>query len=77
MDYNLFCQARDLVKQFTPVSHAINRAQSDTTTIADSVDICLGLLSNPDLEPHRSSVAKRVKQALLPCHFAAYKIHPK
>ena len=77
MDYNLFCQARDLVKQLTPVSHAINRAQSDTTTIADSLDICVGLLSNPDLEPHKSSVEKRVKQALLPCHFAAYKIHPK
>ena len=36
----------------------------------------LGLMENPDLEPHNTILKKRFNQAILPIHLAAYHLHP-
>jgi len=43
MDYNLFCQAQDLVDQLKPIAVAIDKAQSDTTGISDASKIFMDL----------------------------------
>lgn len=76
-DFNLYRQIRDLAEQLRPVANAIDRAQSDNCRLADACDIFLDLEQNPVLDPHKATVQKRYKQAILPCHLAAYKLHPK
>ena len=76
MDYNLFCQAKDLREQLSPVASAIDICQKDKTGLALACDTWIGLLENPALEPHHSKVLKRFNEAILPCHLVAYLLHP-
>ena len=44
--------------------------------MAQCCEVWIDLLSHPDLEPHKSAVKKRFDKAILPCHLAAYLLHP-
>lgn len=77
MDYNLYRQARDLADQLRPIAEAIDRAQGDSTSLADACDIFLQLLDNPKLQPHKDAIQQRYKQAIQPCHLVTYLLHPK
>ena len=72
MDHNLFKQVKDLHDQLKPIADALNKAQSDSTSIAEGCHLFLDLMSLPVLQCHKSKVAKRFKDAIQPCHLAAY-----
>ncbi len=52
MDINLFKQVKDLAAMLSPVAKALDRSQSDKTTIADACDIFFDLLNEPVLRDH-------------------------
>lgn len=72
----LYREAKNLLDNLTPVASALDRLQSDTTSIADACDTWLGLLREDCLQPHIAKVQKRFKQAITPTHFLAYCLHP-
>jgi len=74
---NLFKQVTDLANMLRPIAIALDKGQSDNTTIADACDIFLGLLNEPLLQNHRHKVEKRFDFVIKPCHLAAYMFHPK
>lgn len=57
----------------------MDRLQSDTATIADSVKEWLILLENQNLNkmPYLPILEKRFSQCVTPAHFLAYMLHPK
>ena len=77
MDYSLCKNAMDLVEQLRPIASALDRCQSDGSSLADACDLCLSLLSEPVLRPHEKTVSKRFKDAITPEHLTAYKLHPQ
>ncbi len=77
MDMNIYRQAKDLCAMLRPMANAIDATQRDAATIADATDVFLSLLRDPELLPHRKAVEKRFSQAILPCHMAAYLLHPR
>ena len=77
MDIRLFIQVRDLAEQLRPIAISLDRAQSDTTTLADAYDIMKRLMNETVLASHRNAVQKQKDQAILPCHMVAYMLHPK
>ena len=77
MDNDLYRKIKDLAEVLRPVTVAIDKAQRDTTCLADATEIFLGLLNNPVLTPYKAKVQKRFDDAILPCHLAAYMLHPK
>ena len=76
-DYNLYKQAKDMCNQLEPVAVALNQAQGDSTTIAETCNTWLGLLVNPTMQSHKETVMKWFNQAIAPFHMAAYLMHPK
>lgn len=76
MNYNMYCQARDLVEQLDPIAHALDICQADTAGLALACDTWIDLLANEHLQRYRAAVQKRFDQAMLPCHFVAYLLHP-
>ena len=56
MDYNLFCQSRDLTEQLSPMAHAIDICQADTTELALACDTWLHL-PNEHLQLYKNAVA--------------------
>lgn len=76
-DYALYKNAKDLTEQLRPVACALDKLQSDSTSIADACDIWMDLKSNPKLEPHQSAVSKRFRLAIRVEHLVAYTLHPK
>ena len=76
-DYNLYKQAKDMFNQLEPVAVALNQAQGDSTTIAETCNTWLGLLVDPAMQSHKEKVMKRFNQAITPFHMAAYLMHPK
>ena len=77
MDNTLYRKIKDLAEVLRPVTVAIDKAQRDTTCLADATEIFLGLLNNPVLAPYQDKVQKRFGDAILPCHLVAYMLHPK
>ena len=73
----VFRQARDLADQLKPVAVAIDKAQRDSTGLADACRIFMDLLQDPLLEPHSTALQNHFKQAIKPCHLVAYKFHPQ
>lgn len=76
-DYAIYKNAKDLLEQLQPVANALDKLQSNSTSIADSCNIWIDLLNNPHLEQHKQTVNKRFKQAITTEHLVAYKLHPK
>ena len=56
MDYNLFHQARDLADQLKHVAVAIDKAQIDTTGLADACKILIDLQVESVLQPHKDHI---------------------
>ena len=77
VDYSLCKNAMDLVEQLRPIASALDRCQSDGSSLADACDLCLSLLSEPVLCPHEKTVSKRFKDAITPEHLTAYMLHPQ
>jgi hypothetical protein len=75
--YALCKNAMNMVEQLKPIASALDKCQSDGTSLADACDIWLDLLSNPYLEPHKKAVEKRFKDAIVPEHLAAYMLQLK
>ena len=59
MDIRLFIQVRDLAEQLRPIAISLDRAQSDTTTLADAYDIMKRLMNETVFVSHRNAVKKR------------------
>ena len=76
MDYNLFCQARDLRSQLAPVAAAIDICQRDNTGLALACHTWLCLLKDEALLAHTDIAQRRFTQAIQPCHLVAYLLHP-
>ena len=72
----LFNEVKNLQSQLQPVSVALDKLQSDTSTIADSCEICLDLLQSPSLAPYSDKVRHRFRQAMTPTHYLANLLHP-
>ena len=77
LDTRIYTQLRKLQGILRPVATALDRAQSDVTTLADAYSIMQKLMSEPSLASDRETVRKRRDKAILPCHMAAYMLHPK
>ena len=67
----LYNKVKNLQKQLAPISSALDRLQSDSSTIADACEIWLDLLLNPDLQPYHTKVLNRFKQAMTSSHYLA------
>ena len=72
----LFSEVKNLQKHLAPVSSALDRLQSDSSTIADACEIWLDLIQNPDLQPYHTKVQNRFNQAMTSSHYLANLLHP-
>ena len=72
----LFNEVKNLQKQLAPISSALDRLQSDSSTIADASEIWLDLLQKQDLQPYHTKVQNRFNQAMTPSHYLANLLHP-
>ena len=77
MDVNHFGLVRTMSEMLRPVAISLDKAQSDSTSLADAYHIMNKLMKDPLLESCRGDVRKRRDQAILPCHMVAYMLHPK
>lgn len=77
MDMNLFRQVSDLAAMLRPVAAALDKSQSDNTTIADAPELFFNLIAEPILQDNRDKIQKRFDFVIQPCHLAAYLFHPK
>ena len=77
-DINIYRNAKDMADLLRPVAHAIDACQADYSSLASACHTWLSLLDNPNLQSpvHKTLVTKRFKQAIIPEHFTAYKLHP-
>ncbi len=76
-DFTIYRNAKDLTAQLQPIATALGICQRDSATIADACHVWIELLNNPVLTPHKTVLEKRFKQAVLPGHMVAYKLHPQ
>jgi len=76
-DISIYCRAQDLAIQLSPIAVALDKAQSDSHSIADSCHMWLTLQQDPLLETHCDVVKKCCKQALTIEHLVAYKLYPR
>ena len=74
---SLYGKVVKLTKVLWPISTALQRAQADATSLGDGYDIMNKLMADPVLAPYLGKLKKRRDQAILPCHMAAYMLHPK
>lgn len=77
MDLNHFDMVRNLAEMLRPVAISLDKAQSDSTSLADAYHIMQKLMVDPLLASCRDAVRKRRDQAILPCHMVAFMMHPK
>jgi len=76
LNVGLYNEVKSLYKQLTPIATALNSVQSDDSSLADSCENWLDLLSNDDLQPHRVVVKKWFEKAMTTAHFLANALHP-
>lgn len=72
----LYTEAKSMCEQLKPIGSALDRLQSDSSTIADACETFLDLLRCDVLSPHRDAIKKRFDQAMVPEHFLANLLHP-
>ena len=77
MIYHLYRQTVELSEKLTLISAAIDRAQKDTTTLADVCNIFIDLIEESKLSSHCGMVILRFKQVTLTFHFVAYMLYPE
>jgi len=77
MDMNLFRQVSDLAAMLRPVAAALDKSQSDNTTIVDAPELSFNLIAEPTLQDHRDKIQKCFDFVIQPCHLSAYLFHPK
>ncbi|KAK2166100.1 hypothetical protein LSH36_42g09129 [Paralvinella palmiformis] len=70
---------KDMADQLRPVANAIDCCQADSASLAAACDTWLSLLDHPKLQSPalKHIVVRRLKQAILPEHLTAYKLHPE
>ncbi|CAI6376424.1 unnamed protein product [Macrosiphum euphorbiae] len=73
----IYREALNLQDQLISVSNSLDRFQSDSTSISDSVDVWKKLLVNENLLPYKHCFIKRYKQVIEPYHFLAYMLDPQ
>ena len=74
VDYSLCKNGKDLVDQLRPIASALDRCQSNGSSLAGACDAWLGLLSEPALRRKESC-----QQTIPRCHHARapHMLHPK
>ena len=77
MDLNHFALVRSQAEMLRPVAISLDKAQSDSTGLADAYHIMNKLMKDPLLASCHGDVVKLRDQAILPCHMVAYMLHPK
>lgn len=70
-------EANNLLKQMTVVGTALDKLQSDSTYLADAVEIWFDVTECTDLESHIMQFKLRRDQALEPFHYLANITHPQ
>ncbi|KAF0288517.1 Mediator of RNA polymerase II transcription subunit 20 [Amphibalanus amphitrite] len=73
----LYRSIQDLVCQLEPIAEGVDRLQSDSATLADTVAVFQDLLDNQALAPHHATLERRKSQAVTSLHLAAYLVHPR
>lgn len=73
----IYRDAVHLLRQLTEVSRVLDLLQADSTNIAQAVELWLDLAENPDLEPYKDAITRRMNQALQPFHFLANLLDPR
>ena len=70
---------KDMADQLRPVANAIDGGQADNSSLASACEAWLSLLNHPNIQSpvHKAIIVKRFKQAILPEHLTAYKLHPE
>ena len=71
----LFNEVKNLQSQLQPVSVALDKLQSDTSTSMDSCEIWLDLLQSPSLAPYSNKVRHWIWQAMTSTHYLANLLH--
>lgn len=69
--------ANNLLKQMTVIGRALDKLQSDSTYLADAVEIWFDVTECKELESHKPQFEQRRCQALEPFHYLANMTHPK
>jgi hypothetical protein len=75
-DFNLYRNAKDTLSQLKPVAVALDKLQSDKSSLAEACHQWISLLENESLRQHYKVIEKRFKQAIQPFHLMAYILHP-
>ena len=73
----LLKEAKNLLDQLKPVASALDRLQSDHSTIADACEEWLKLLQEESLKPYQKTLKNRFQCAVTPHHILANMLHPK
>ena len=69
-------EAKHLQKQLGPVSKALDRLKSDSSTLADACEVWVKLLQTEELVPYMNVIGKWFKQVMTSSHFLANILHP-
>ena len=73
----LYRSVQDLIGQLEPIAAGIDRLQSDSACLADTVAVWQELLECEALVPHHAQLNRRKTQAVTSLHLAAYLVHPQ
>lgn len=76
-DMNIYKNSLDLEVQLQLIGNALDKLQSDHVTLADAVLTWTELLNNKNLEPYKSDINKKFKEAMQPFHFVCFLTDPK
>lgn len=70
-------EANNLLKQLTFIGTSLDKLQSDSTFLADAVEIWQDVVECEDLEHYKDEFLRCSQQALEPFHYLANLMHPK
>ena len=70
-------ESNNLLKQLTFIGASLDKLQSDSTFLADAVQIWQDTIECQDLEHYKEEFLRRSQQALEPFHYLANLMHPK
>ena len=69
-------EAKNPINILAPVAHALDRLQSDHTSIADACNAWVRLITEECLQQHKAKVQNRFDQVITPNHLLAYCLYP-
>lgn len=73
----LYREVKSHIDQLAPIAIALDRAQSDSASLASTCEDWLALLDNGHLEPMKAKVVKRFNKAMTDAHFLSNMLHPQ